>query len=172
MSAKAQHRAWFESLHDPSERYALDEVVYTDRDGGLLQVVHDMDALKRTSGNRWKELFESRQHKSEWPYGSGVWGKKEWVLPEVEPDNVVSMYEGNTNLFWARRLGAQLGLEDLWLKLCGNTHTGSFKDLGMTVLVSVVNQMIKTGKDVRAVACASTGDTCASSCPRSARHAT
>jgi threonine synthase len=159
--AKPRHRAWFQSLSNPTERYALDEVVYTDRNGGLLQVVHDMDALKRTSGNRWKELFEARAHKTEWPYGSGVWGKKEWVLPEIEPDNVVSMYEGHTNLFWADRYGRELGLEDLWLKLCGNTHTGSFKDLGMTVLVSMVKEMRARGKAVRAVGCASTGDTSA-----------
>jgi hypothetical protein len=54
-----------------------------------------------------------------------------------------------------------IGVEDLWVKLCGNSHTGSFKDLGMTVLVSVVNQMIAQGSPVRAVACASTGDTSA-----------
>jgi threonine synthase len=158
---KPKHHAWFQSLADPSERYALDEVVYTDRNGGLLQVVHDMDALKRTSGNRWKELFEARGHKTEWPYGSGVWGKKEWVLPEIENDNVVSMYEGHTNLFWADRYGRELGLDDLWLKLCGNTHTGSFKDLGMTVLVSMVKEIRARGKAVRAVGCASTGDTSA-----------
>ncbi|MBN1398009.1 MAG: threonine synthase, partial [Bacteroidetes bacterium] len=40
-------------------------------------------------------------------------------------------------------------------------HTGSFKDLGMTVLVSVVKQMMADGKPIRAVACASTGDTSA-----------
>ena len=40
-------------------------------------------------------------------------------------------------------------------------HTGSFKDLGMTVLVSMVKQMISEGKNIRAVACASTGDTSA-----------
>jgi threonine synthase len=161
VAAKPRHRAWFQSLKNPAERYALDEIVYTDRSGGLLQVVHDMDALKRTSGNRWKELFERRAHKTEWPYGSGVWGKKEWVLPELEADNVVSMYEGHTNLFWADRYGRELGLEDLWIKLCGNTHTGSFKDLGMTVLVSMVKEMRARGKAVRAVGCASTGDTSA-----------
>jgi threonine synthase len=31
-----------------------------------------------------------------------------------------------------------LGMSDLWVKQCGNSHTGSFKDLGMTVLVSQV----------------------------------
>jgi threonine synthase len=54
-----------------------------------------------------------------------------------------------------------LGLEDLWVKMCGNSHTGSFKDLGMTVLVSVVKQMMANGGSVNAVACASTGDTSA-----------
>ena len=72
------------------------------------------------------------------------------------------MDEGGTNLFWAERFGRELGMGDLWVKLCGNSHTGSFKDLGMTVLVSVVRQMIADGQPVRAVACASTGDTSAS----------
>ncbi len=159
--AKPRYRAWFQSLRDPVERYALDEVVYTDRRGGLLQVVHDRDELAKTSAQEWKRLFENRAHKNEWPYGSGVWGKKEWVLPGLENENIVSMYEGHTNLFWAERYGREIGLDDLWLKLCGNSHTGSFKDLGMTVLVSMVKEMIARGKPIRAVACASTGDTSA-----------
>jgi threonine synthase len=73
----------------------------------------------------------------------------------------VSMDEGGTNLFWAERYGRELGVEDLWVKMCGNSHTGSFKDLGMTVLVSVVKQMMADGSPIRAVACASTGDTSA-----------
>jgi len=161
MAEKPRYRAWFQSLAHPSERYPLDEVVYTDREGGLLQVVHDMDELKKTKAPQWKEIFEARAHKTQWPYGSGVWGKKEWVLPELESENVVSMYEGHTNLFWAERYGRTLGVEDLWLKLCGNSHTGSFKDLGMTVLVSMVKEMRARGKAIRAVACASTGDTSA-----------
>lgn len=159
--AKPNRSAWFESLDDSSERYDLDEVVYTDSKGGLLQVVHDMDELKKTSGEEWKEHFQGRARRNEWPYGSGVWGKKEWVLPDIDTENVVSMYEGHTNLFWAERYGREIGIEDLWLKLCGNSHTGSFKDLGMTVLVSQVKQMIANGADIPAVACASTGDTSA-----------
>ena len=158
---KPTYSACFESIRNPGERYPLDEVRYTDREGGLLQVVHDMDELKKTSGDEWKRIFQERSHRTEWPLGSGVWGKKEWVLPEIEAESVVSMYEGNTNLFWAERYGAELGLDDLWLKLCGNTHTGSFKDLGMTVLVSMVKDMIRKGREIRAVACASTGDTSA-----------
>jgi threonine synthase len=160
-SSKPQPRAWFESLNDPQERYGLDEIVYTDRNGGLLHVVHDMKELAKTSAVEWKEIFEGRGRRNQWPFGSGVWGKKEWVLPDIENDNVVSMYEGHTNLFWAERYGREIGLEDLWLKLCGNSHTGSFKDLGMTVLVSQVKQMRASGADIPAVACASTGDTSA-----------
>jgi threonine synthase len=52
-------------------------------------------------------------------------------------------------------------MKDLWIKMCGNSHTGSFKDLGMTVLVSMVNEMRSRGKKIDAVACASTGDTSA-----------
>jgi threonine synthase len=158
---KPHYSAWFESLDDPSERYELNEIVYTDRNGGLLQVVHDMDELAKVSADEWRELFDRRPRANEWPYGSGVWGMKEWVLPNVDNENVVSMYEGHTNLFWAELYGRQVGVEDLWIKLCGNSHTGSFKDLGMTVLVSQVKQMISEGKSIPAVACASTGDTSA-----------
>jgi threonine synthase len=161
MAEKPRYQAWFQSLANPSERYPLDEVVYTDRNGGLLQVVHDLDELRKTKAASWKKLFEDRAHKTQWPYGSGVWGKKEWVLPGIDNENVVSMYEGHSNLFWAERYGRALGVEDLWLKLCGNSHTGSFKDLGMTVLVSMVKEMRARRKPIRAVACASTGDTSA-----------
>ena len=157
----AAYRAWFESLRDPDERYDLDEIVYEDSRGGLLQVVHDLDQLRATSPDDWKALFDARAHRTEWPFGSGVWGKKEWVLPGIDPGNIVSMYEGHSNLFWAERYGQRLGLEDLWIKLCGNSHTGSFKDLGMTVLISHVKDMIAHGAQIQAVACASSGDTSA-----------
>ena len=80
---KPTYRACFESIRNPGERYPLDEVRYTDREGGLLQVVHDMDELKKTSGDEWKRIFQERSHRTEWPLGSGVWGKKEWVLREI-----------------------------------------------------------------------------------------
>lgn len=63
-------------------------------------------------------------------------------LQELGADDIVSMFEGNSNLFWAERFGREaLGMSDLWVKQCGNSHTGSFKDLGMTVLVSQVRQL-------------------------------
>ena len=142
--------------------YPLDEVIYEcPRCGELLQVQHDVGALRDRSPAAWMKLFDDRYMSTQWPYGSGVWGKKEWVAPHVRDTCVVSMAEGGSNLFWAERYGKSLGRPDLWIKLCGNSHTGSFKDLGMTVLVSVVRQMIEDGKPIRAIACASTGDTSA-----------
>ena len=156
------YRAWFQCVRGCEGRYSLLDVIYNcPTCGGLLEVVHDREALAQRSAGEWKRLFEDRAHTTEWPYASGVWGKKEWVCPEVDDTNIVSMYEGHTNLFWAERLGAQISVPNLWVKLCGNSHTGSFKDLGMTVLVSAVRQMITNGTPIRAVACASTGDTSA-----------
>jgi threonine synthase len=124
-------------------------------------VSHDMDALRDRSAAAWMKLFDDRYRCHQWPYGSGVWGKKEWIMPECPNECVVSTYEGGTNLFWAERYGKSLGMHDLWVKHCGNSHSGSFKDLGMTVLVSVVRWAIQQGQKVRAIACASTGDTSA-----------
>ena len=157
-----EYNAHFRCFRGCAGTYSILEVIYTcPQCGGLLEVEHDTGTLRERSADDWKRLFDNRVGSTEWPYGSGVWGKKEWIMPTIADDNVVSMYEGNSNLFWAERLGQQIGLSDLWVKLCGNSHTGSFKDLGMTVLISVVMQMRDQGVPVRAVACASTGDTSA-----------
>jgi threonine synthase len=157
-----EYRCSFRCVAGCEGSYDVEQVIYhCPKCGELLEVKHDLEALKQRSASGWIRLFEERAGTSRWPYGSGVWGKKEWVLPHLDDDCVVSLHEGGTNLFWAERYGATLGLKDLWIKMCGNSHTGSFKDLGMTVLVSVVKQMIKHGKPIRAIVCASTGDTSA-----------
>ncbi|GAY63324.1 threonine synthase 1 [Citrus sinensis] len=120
----------FNAGPDSPEFYSLDEIVYRSRSGGLLDVQHDMESLKKFDGAYWRDLFDSRV--------------------------------GNSNLFWAERFGKQfLGMNDLWVKHCGISHTGSFKDLGMTVLVSQVNRLRKMKRPVVGVGCASTGDTSA-----------
>src|SRR5712691_7342103 len=161
-AAALQFRAWFGCAAGCSGELPLNQVIYyCPKCGGLLDVQHDLTALRSRSAEDWKQLFDDRHRRTIYPYGSGVWGKKEMVCPVVEDHKVVSMYEGGTNLFWAERLGKQIGLAELWVKQCGNSHTGSFKDLGMTVLVSVVKQMIAGGVPIDAVACASSGDTSA-----------
>ena len=156
------YRAQFRCIAGCPGSYPLDTIIYLcPTCGGLLEVAHDLDALRDRSAAAWMRLFDERYKRTTWPYGSSVWGKKEWVCPEIDDNNVVSMDEGGTNLFLAEAFGRGIGVDEVWVKLCGNSHTGSFKDLGMTVLVSMVRQMITNGKQIRAVGCASTGDTSA-----------
>ena len=143
-------------------KHSIYDVIYRcPKCDALLEVFHEREPLLEKNVRQWRQLFDSRASTTAWPYGSGVWSMREWVIPSLRDENVVSMCEGNTNLFWAERFGKQIGVPDLWIKLCGNSHTGSFKDLGMTVLVSVVKQMMAGDSPVKAVACASTGDTSA-----------
>jgi threonine synthase len=154
--------AWFRCSDGCDFRAELTEVVYRcPRCQGLLEVEHDLAALRRRSPEEWKALFDDRFRRGPWPLGSGVWGKKEWVYPQLSLESVVSMYEGGSPLLRIDRYAREIGLDDVWLKECGVTHTGSFKDLGMTVLVSAVQEMRARRVPIRAVACASTGDTSA-----------
>ncbi len=154
--------AWFRCADGCDFRADLTEVVYEcPRCGGLLEIEHDRAALAGRSGREWRALFDERFRLGPWPFGSGVWGKKEWVYPQLSLASVVSMFEGGSPLLRVDRYARDIGLSDVWVKECGVTHTGSFKDLGMTVLVSAVKEMRARGTAVRAVACASTGDTSA-----------
>jgi threonine synthase len=153
--------AYFQNING-NDTYPLNEVIYRSKvDGSLLEVHHDREALAERSPEEWKRLFAERRMSFRPADMSGVWSKREMVLPEIPEEDIVSLREGFSPLFDASALAKELGLKKLWVKLCGNSHTGSFKDLGMTVLVSQVNSMIKHGKAIDAVACASTGDTSA-----------
>lgn len=157
-----RYNAHFRCIAGCPAKHSLNQVIYRcPTCNNLLEVVHDIEALKDRSAESWIGLFNDRYRSSEFPYGSGVWGKKEWLLPELDNRHIVSMYEGSTNLFRSDRLETLFDQAELWVKLCGNSHTGSFKDLGMTVLVSQVYSMIAAGESISAIACASTGDTSA-----------
>ena len=81
---------------------------------------------------------------------------------DVEP---VTLFEGNTPLMEAPRLARALGVQGrVLLKYEGANPTGSFKDRGMTVAISVA-----AAADAEAVICASTGNTSASAAAYSAR---
>ncbi|MEM2571426.1 MAG: threonine synthase, partial [Thermoproteota archaeon] len=70
----------------------------------------------------------------------------------------------NTPLVKAENLGRKIGLRNLYVKFEGANPTGSFKDRGMTVGVSIA---LKFGQ--KSVACASTGNTSASMAAYAAR---
>ena len=160
--------ATFRCFRGCDGRYPLTQAIYRcPQCDSLLAVQHDMAALASAKdGAGWRGLFDQRWSATS---ASGVWSKREWVAPDVPDDAIVTTGEGMTPLVSSarqagpvRRLASELGFGELLVKQCGTTHTGSFKDLGMTVLVSVVNHAVRTGAlNVRAIACASTGDTSA-----------
>lgn len=82
----------------------------------------------------------------------------EWNLGDVEP---VTLGEGNTPLVPLPHLP---GEPEVWVKVEGQNPTGSFKDRGMTVAVTMARA---AGK--RVVICASTGNTSASAAAYGAR---
>ena len=86
----------------------------------------------------------------------------EW-LPVRDTDPVITLGEGDTPLVPANALSERLDCE-VWLKVEGANPTGSFKDRGMTVAVSV-----SAGDGAQAVVCASTGNTSASAAAYAAR---
>jgi len=77
-------------------------------------------------------------------------------LPVGPHTPVVTLGEGGTPLTRARTLSARTGCE-VWIKFEGANPTGSFKDRGMTMAISKAAEA-----GVKAVICASTGNTSAS----------
>ena len=94
---------------------------------------------------------------------SGVWRFRE-LLPEASEGEIITMIEGNTQVWDAPRSARYAGMDRLSFKHLGMNPTGSFKDLGMT---TGVTQARRLGS--RSVACASTGNTSASMAAYAAR---
>ena len=118
------YRAHFRCFAGCPGTFPLTEAIYRcPTCDGLLEVHHDIDALRDKKASEWRSIFDLRYRGHEFPYGSGVWGKREWIAPQVPDDHIVSTYEGATNLFHARRLGAEIGVPELYVKQCGNAHT-------------------------------------------------
>ncbi len=98
------------------------------------------------------------------PY-SGVIDRYFEFLPVKKRESIVTLKEGNTPLIRAFNLEKHLGLNfELYLKYEGVNPTGSFKDRGMTVAISVAVENRAT-----AVICASTGNTAASAAAYASR---
>jgi len=87
---------------------------------------------------------------------------RDW-LPVTDATPIVSLREGGTPLLPAPVLSARTGCE-VYLKVEGGNPTGSFKDRGMTVAISMA-----AGAGAQAVICASTGNTSASAAAYAAR---
>jgi threonine synthase len=78
-------------------------------------------------------------------------------LPITDQTPSLTLGEGATPLVRAARLGASIGLPNLYLKVEGQNPTGSFKDRGMVLAVAKAAE-----EGAQAIVCASTGNTSAS----------
>lgn len=122
--------------------YPADEILYNcTRCGHLLAVRYDLSGISVS-----RKTWDSRP--------ISVWRYRELLPVTIEP---VTIHEGGTPLYHLRRLGTEMGLPYLYAKHEGMNPSGSFKDRGMTVGVSMALQLNK-----KSVACASTGNTSAS----------
>jgi len=122
--------------------YPADEILYNcTKCGHLLAVRYLLDEINVT-----RAAWDRRP--------ISVWRYRELLPVHGEP---VTLQEGGTPLYHLKRLGEEMGIPRLYAKHEGMNPSGSFKDRGMTVGVSMALQLGK-----RSVACASTGNTSAS----------
>jgi threonine synthase len=97
--------------------------------GKPLLVRYDLDRAKKTlTRESLKKRFASL-----WRYGE--------VLPVENCENIVSLGEGFTPLHHAKNLGAEFGLEHLFIKDESLNPTQSFKARGMTAAVSMAKEL-------------------------------
>jgi len=122
--------------------YPADEIIYNCKKcGHLLAVKYPLDEITINKAT-WNKRPLS------------VWRYRELLPVHIEP---VTLQEGGTPLYHLKRLGDEMGLHHLYAKHEGMNPSGSFKDRGMTIGVSMALQLGR-----KSVACASTGNTSAS----------
>jgi len=132
----------------------------------LLEVVYpEWSGAPREFSLRLKDVWQARRGSSLPENASGVWRFRE-LLPQIESRNIVTMGEGNTPLVHLVRMSHALHLGNLLAKHQGMNPTGSFKDTGISVAISIAK-----GEGFTSVCCASTGNTSASVAAYAARAA-
>jgi threonine synthase len=151
-------------------QFAPDRFFYTCPDcGGLLLVVRDDDYVRSKigSGKAARQYFDHLRYGSDrknYPNDSGVWLWREMLLPGFPESAIVSLKEGQTDLFeipdW---LKSELGMKKVYIKMEGQSPSESFKDRGMPVAISdaLRLQQERPELNITGVSCASTGDTSA-----------
>jgi threonine synthase len=132
------------------------------RCGDLYDIEHKLAAAGNSLAE-YQARFDSRVsaeafRKEGAKYHSGVWRFQEWIMPYMPEEMIVSLGEGNVPIVRAgKNLQEWVGADvELYIILEGMTPTGSFKDFGGTVMMSVAR-----AAGVKNVCCASTGDTSA-----------
>jgi len=88
-------------------------------------VRYDLDAARRAVD---RDAIAARE--------PSLWRYRE-LLPAEEIGDIVTLGEGMTPLLQCPRLGAALGIDDLWIKDESQMPTGSFKDRGQSVAITM-----------------------------------
>jgi threonine synthase len=96
--------------------------------GGPLLVRYDFDTIR----HRWPRREVPNGPASMWRYAP--------VLPPAN-GSVVTLGEGWTPMCQARRLGARLGADSLWVKDEGTNPTASFKARGLSCAISMCKEL-------------------------------
>jgi threonine synthase len=117
----------------------------------------------REFGLRLREIWRERRNSALQKDVSGVWRFRD-LLPRVPHEHMVTMSEGNTPLVELPKAARELGLARLLAKHQGMNPTGSFKDTGVSMAISVAKS-----HGYSLVCCASTGNTSASVAAYAAR---
>lgn len=158
-------QTWLECMGCGHKADLLDERKFRcPKCGDLYDINHNFNLLYGNDIKKYTSMFDKRAKCIAFNsceninIHSGVWRFKEWIMPFLPNDQIVTLGEGIVPIV---RAGDSLmkwigGDIDLWLILEGITPTGSFKDFGGTVLISIAR-----AAGVDAIACASTGDTSA-----------
>jgi threonine synthase len=151
--------------------HQADRFHYTCPDcNGLLLVQRDEKHVEEYlgTGQKLRSHFDQLRFgaaRQAYPNDSGVWLWREFLLPGFPESAIISLKEGQTDLFeipsW---LKLELSLDNLFIKLEGQAPSESFKDRGMPVAVSDALRLKREqpALGVTGVSCASTGDTSAS----------
>jgi threonine synthase len=122
--------------------------------GGFQEAVYDLDRIR---------LEVDRDAIQAAPAALGIW---RWgaLLPVRDEANIVSLREGNSPVMRCDRLGAEIGLENVYFLDESRNPTGSFKDRGASVTVSKCKEVGVTGMIL-----ASSGNAATSFCAYTAK---
>ncbi|WP_339158706.1 threonine synthase [Paenibacillus sp. FSL W8-0186] len=123
--------SYISHLHCPKcrEKYEFNIIQQLCACGSPLLVDYDLQELKK----RWGPAALAGRSNDLWRYHE--------LLPVTDPDNIVTLGEGMTPLLRMDRLGAAMGIGQLWMKDEGVIPTGSFKARGAAVGVSKAKEL-------------------------------
>ncbi|MEG0779431.1 MAG: threonine synthase [Oscillospiraceae bacterium] len=114
--------------------------------GGILDIVYDYDYIKT---QLTKEKLAARTDRSMWRYRE--------LLPIEDSTENTPLRVGDSPLYDAPRLAAQLGLAKLWIKDDGQNPTASLKDRASAMAVAKAREA-----GAKVIACSSTGNAASS----------